>query len=211
MASHSFDAQTVLESLDAVAQATHAREFFVVGSMSLLLARIDRRIPRPLMQSTDVDVTFLSENAQLDQERAIWVNSHFVEGTPFEELHGFQVSAVPASFYAGGPRGWLRRCVPHRTASGATARALDPHDCAVFKLSAGRAKDITWVTRAVRADLLDVNELPRTLDLCHPEFRRDFHSTLLRSGQRCATRLRRKLPHWPTAAWEAALEAKPPP
>lgn len=208
MDQHRFDCATVLKSLDAVARSTGATEFFVVGSMSLLLSRHDRRIPLALTQSTDVDVTFLSEDGQRDTERAILVNSDFVEGTRFERDHGFQVSAVPASFYAGGPRGWVRRCVPHTTASGAVARALEPHDCAIFKLSAGRAKDVGWVTGAIRAGLLDPGQLPRTLSRCHRDFRQVFHQPLAASGRRCAARLR-KPPHWPTAAWVAALGPAP--
>jgi hypothetical protein len=70
------------------------------------------------------------------------------------------------------PAGWRDRLVPLDTPGTAPGRGLclDPHDCVIAKLLAGREKDLRFATALVRAHLIDPAVLAERLQTvqAHP-------------------------------------------
>lgn len=70
------------------------------------------------------------------------------------------------------PAGWRERLVPLDTPATVPGRGLclDPHDCVVAKLLAGREKDLRFAAALVRARLIDPALLAERLDAveAHP-------------------------------------------
>jgi hypothetical protein len=112
------------------------------GSQSVLAAIPENRLPEEAIGSIEVDIAFFDDTAD---GKADLVDGAIGELSPFHETFGYYAQGVSVST-AVLPRGWRDRVVVLETAS--TARGgsyrLEPHDCVVSKLVAGREKDYAF-------------------------------------------------------------------
>lgn len=113
------------------------------------------------------------------------------ELSSFHETFGYYAQGVSIST-AVLPAGWRERLILVETASTAPGRGylLDPHDCVVSKLVAGREKDYAFAAALVESGLIDPAVLAKrveTIDV-KPALRQRVdnwiaHQVRLRSGQ----------------------------
>ena len=98
-----------------------------------------------------VEVAGATVEAKADQ-----VDGAIGELSPFHETFGYYAQGVSVST-AVLPAGWRDRLVLVDTASTAPGRgcALEPHDCVVSKLVAGREKDYEFAAALIDAGLID--------------------------------------------------------
>lgn len=84
------------------------------------------------------------------------------------------------------PKGWRDRLVVVETASTAPGRGylLDPHDCVVSKLVAGREKDYAFAAALIQAQLIDptvITERIETVD-ASPALRQRLRNWIASQG-----------------------------
>ena len=140
----------VLRAASRIAEDT---EVLVIGSQSVLGAIPEDRLPPEATGSIEVDVAFFDDP---DDRKADQVDGAIGELSPFHETYGYYAQGVSVST-AVLPDGWRDRLVVVETASTAPGRGylLDPHDCVVSKLVAGREKDHAFALALIRAGLVD--------------------------------------------------------
>jgi hypothetical protein len=145
----------------------------VIGSQSILGAIPEDRLPLAATASIEVDVAFLDDP---DDRKADQVDGAIGELSPFHETFGYYAQGVSVST-AVLPDGWRDRLVLVETASTAPGRGylLDPHDCVVSKLVAGREKDYSFAAALIEAGLIDPSLLAQraaTVNAAPPVLRR---------------------------------------
>jgi hypothetical protein len=129
----------------------------VIGSQSVLGSFTERDLPFEATASMEADVAFLDDP---DDVKADQVDGAIGELSTFHETFGYYAQGVSVST-AVLPDGWRDRVVVF-AASGVTQSrglCLDPHDCVVSKLVAGREKDLTFAAALVREDLVSLDVL----------------------------------------------------
>jgi hypothetical protein len=161
--------------LRAASTITNDLNVLVIGSQSVLGAIPEDRLPLAATASIEVDVAFFDDP---DDRKADQVDGAIGELSPFHETFGYYAQGVSVST-AVLPAGWRQRLVVVETASTAPGRGhlLEPHDCVIAKLVAGREKDHTFAAALIKNRLIDTNVLAErieTLDVA-PAIRQQLH------------------------------------
>ncbi|MDQ3152924.1 MAG: hypothetical protein M3R63_14820 [Actinomycetota bacterium] len=155
--------------LRAAAQITGDSNILVVGSQSILGTVPDDQLPTEATTSIEVDVTFFDDPDDMKSDQ---VDGAVGELSAFHETHGYYAQGVSITT-AVLPRGWRARLVVVESASTAPGRGhcLDPHDCVVSKLVAGREKDRVFAEALIREHVIDpaiLSDRIALLDGAHP-------------------------------------------
>jgi hypothetical protein len=139
--------------LRAASQIADDPQVLVIGSQSILGAIPEDRLPPAATASIEVDVAFFDDP---DDRKADQVDGAIGELSAFHETFGYYAQGVSVTT-AVLPAGWRDRLVLVETASTAPGRGylLDPHDCVVSKLVAGREKDYTFAAALIESRLID--------------------------------------------------------
>lgn len=164
-------------------------ELVVIGSQAVLAQFPDA--PEALLQSSEVDLYPVSA-----PERSEEIDGAIGDGSQFHATYSYYAHGVgPETVIA--PAGWQGRLVrlelPAIRSRDKTviARCLEIHDLVLAKLAAGREHDFEFVEGAMRAGLVDVDQLRLGVDLM-PESHREVTQERLvgmirrleRSGER---------------------------
>lgn len=138
----------------AAAAIAEDDEIYVFGSQAILGAFPDA--PPELTRSMEADVA-----PKHKPELESLIEGSIGEFSQFHQTFGYYADGVEVAGLIL-PAGWEQRVVVIQNANTRFAKGLclEPHDCAVSKLFAGREKDIEFVTdllrhRLVHARLLD--------------------------------------------------------
>jgi uncharacterized nucleotidyltransferase DUF6036 len=139
--------------LRAASQIAADPDVVVIGSQSILGAIPEHQLPREATASMEVDVAFFDDP---DNQKSDQVDGAIGELSPFHETFGYYAQGVSVST-ATLPPGWRERLVLVESQSTRPGRgyALDPHDCVVSKLVAGREKDHAFANALIEAELID--------------------------------------------------------
>jgi hypothetical protein len=123
----------------ASASIAEDKEIYVFGSQSILGAIPDA--PEELTVSIEADV----QPKNLPEREAI-IEGSIGEFSLFHQTFGYWVDGVDKDVLTL-PAGWQERLVTIQNANTNLAKGLclDPHDCAVSKLFAGREKDLEFI------------------------------------------------------------------
>jgi hypothetical protein len=146
-------------------------EIVVIGSQAVLAQHPDA--PASLLMSLEVDV--FPRNAP---ERADEIDGAIGDGSRFHETYGYYAHGVGPET-AVAPAGWQERLVrlelpAIRSRDGTVvAWCLDTHDLVLAKLAAGRPHDFEFAEEALRAGLVDSEQLRLGVDLL-PESHREL-------------------------------------
>lgn len=149
----------------AAANATGEDEFVVVGSQAILGVIADP--PAALLVSVEVDLY-----PRRSPEKADLIDGALGDGSPFHQAFGYFAHAVGPET-AKAPRGWQDRAtavtIPPRVGSDRrpVAHCLEPHDLVLAKLVRGSDRDWDYARAAVRAGIVNYDELARRAD-CLP-------------------------------------------
>ncbi|MDQ7904325.1 DUF6036 family nucleotidyltransferase [Phytohabitans sp. ZYX-F-186] len=148
--------------LRAASQIAGDPDVLVIGSQSVLGAIPEERLPPAATASIEVDVAFFDDP---DDRKADQVDGAIGELSAFHETFGYYAQGVSVST-AVLPAGWRDRLVLVQTSSTAPGRGylLDPHDCVVSKLVAGREKDYAFAYALVDARLVDPDVLAQRVE-----------------------------------------------
>jgi hypothetical protein len=160
-------------------------EVLVIGSQSILGALPEERLPPEATVSVEADVAFFDDPAGA---KANLVDGAIGEMSAFHSSFGYYAQGVSTST-AVLPRGWRDRLVVVETTSTAPGRGLclDPHDCVVAKLVAGRAKDLTFAGALLREGMVSASVLQERIDLLEdadPRLVRRMHAWLAYARER---------------------------
>jgi hypothetical protein len=158
--------------LRATSQIAGEQEVLIIGSQSILGAFAEDQLPLAATASMEVDVAFFDDP---DDRKADLVDGAIGELSAFHETFGYYAQGVSVST-AVLPDGWQERLVVVETAGTAPGRGylLDPHDCVVSKLVAGRDKDHSFAAALIESGLIEpsvVAERIETVDVA-PRVRR---------------------------------------
>jgi hypothetical protein len=139
--------------LRAASQIAGDRDVLVIGSPSVLGAIPEERLPPAATASIEVDVAFFDDPGD---HKADQVDGAIGQLSIFHETFGYYAQGVSLST-AALPAGWRDRLVRVETSSTAPGRGflLDPHDCVVSKLVAGREKDYAFAHALIDQHLID--------------------------------------------------------
>jgi hypothetical protein len=138
-------------------------ELVVVGSQSILGQFADA--PASLLRSQEIDVYPLS-----DPERAQVIDGAIGDGSTFHATYGYYAHGVGPETIAA-PAGWQGRLTRlelpaiRKRDGTVVAWCLEVHDLVLAKLAAGRPHDYEFVDDALRAGLVDLEQLRLGLDL----------------------------------------------
>jgi hypothetical protein len=143
--------------LRSAAQIAGDSTVLIIGSQSVLGAIPDHRLPPAATRSVEVDVAFFDD---LDDRKADMVDGAIGELSTFHSTYGYYAQGVSVTT-ATLPVGWRERLVAVESRSTAPGRglALDPHDCVVSKLVAGREKDYEFAGALLAERLVDADVL----------------------------------------------------
>ena len=132
-------------------------EIVVVGSHAVL--GVFPEAPEPLLTSLEVDMFPRSR-----PERADEIDGALGDGSPFHATWGYYAHGVgPETAIA--PAGWEARLVKmelppiSRRPGTVVAWCLEHHDLVLAKLAAGRPHDRVYALEALRAGLVDAEQL----------------------------------------------------
>ncbi|WP_330464435.1 DUF6036 family nucleotidyltransferase [Micromonospora zamorensis] len=146
-------------------------DVLVIGSQSVLGSIPESRLPLEATASMEVDVAFFNDP---DDKKADQVDGAIGELSPFHEMNGYYAQGVSVST-AVLPDGWRDRLVLVESQSTQPGRGytLEPHDCVVSKLVAGREKDHAFANALIRAGLIDPAVVAERIELV------DVHTVVL--------------------------------
>jgi hypothetical protein len=133
----------------AAASIAEDDEIYVFGSQSILGAYPNP--PGELTVSMETDVAPKNK-----PELEALIEGSIGELSPFHVTFGYYADGVEASGLAL-PEGWETRVIVIQNENTRLAKGLclEPHDCAVSKLFAGREKDISFVSAMLKHRLID--------------------------------------------------------
>jgi hypothetical protein len=139
--------------LRAASQIADDPDILVIGSQSVLGAIAEERLPLAATASIEVDVAFFDDPEDRKADR---VDGAIGELSTFHETFGYYAQGVSVST-AVLPAGWRDRLVHVATSTTAPGRGhlLEPHDCVVSKLVAGREKDHAFADALISSRLVD--------------------------------------------------------
>jgi hypothetical protein len=143
--------------LRAAATIVDDPDLLVIGSQAILAAFAEDLLPVEATTSIEADLAFFVDP---DGSKADRLDGAIGELSRFHETFGYYAQGVSVST-AVLPAGWQERTIAFATpgAVPARARCLEPHDCVVAKLVAGREKDRAFAAALIRAGLVE----PETL------------------------------------------------
>lgn len=101
-----------------------------------------------------------------DENKSDLIDGALGEGSRFHETFGIYAQGVGLKT-AVLPKGWRDRLVTLDTADTKPGRGLclEPHDCVLSKMVAGRQKDYDFATALLNAGLLDRATLASRIEL----------------------------------------------
>jgi hypothetical protein len=139
------------------------RDILVIGSQAILGAIDDEHLPPEATTSIEADLAFFEDptGGKADQ-----VDGAIGELSTFHEMYGYYAQGVSVST-AILPSGWRERLISLETPNTEPGRGLclEPHDCVVSKLVAGRWKDHDFAGALLREHLVDADTLTTRIDL----------------------------------------------
>lgn len=143
--------------LRAASTIAGERDVLVIGSQSLLGSFGEQDLPYEATASMEADVAFLDDPGDVKADR---VDGAIGELSGFHETFGFYAQGVSVTT-AVLPEGWRDRVVSFEGKATEPGRGLclEPHDCVISKLVAGREKDLAFASALVRAHLIDLDVL----------------------------------------------------
>jgi hypothetical protein len=144
--------EQLAHALRAASAITGTNTMLVVGSQSILGSFPEHLLPEVTTRSAEIDIAFFND----PQGRlADQVEGAIGEDTDFERTFGFYVDGVDTDT-ATLPHGWWNRLVIFEgpDTNGAQGQCLEPHDCVVSKLAAGRDKDLVFSEALIRVGLV---------------------------------------------------------
>jgi hypothetical protein len=120
--------------------------------------------PPTLLVSRELDIYPRSS-----PERADEIDGAIGDGSLFDSTYGYYAHGVGPETPTA-PAGWQERLVrvdlpPRGSQPAATAWCMDIHDLVLAKLAAGRRHDLEFAAEAIRAALVDTDQLTRGLAL----------------------------------------------
>lgn len=149
------------------------RNVLIIGSQSVLGTIPESDLPLEATASMEVDVAFFDDP---DDQKADQIDACIGELSPFHETYGYYAQGVSVST-AVLPDGWRDRLVLVESENTQPGRgyALEPHDCVVSKLVAGREKDTKFADALIRAGLVRPDVVAERIELLV-----DVHPLVLR-------------------------------
>lgn len=146
----------------AAADVIKQRDVLVIGSQSVLGSWDETGLPPEAVRSIEADVTPLDG----DEEKSDLIDGSLGEGSRFHETFGIYAQGVSLTT-AVLPGGWRDRLVKLDNPSTHPGRGLclEPHDCVIAKVVAGRQKDYDFATALFKAGLLDPTTLAERIEL----------------------------------------------
>lgn len=164
----------------AAANVVKQDEFVVIGSQAILGTH--PYAPDSLLRSMEVDIY-----PAANPERAMEIDGALGDGSPFHRSFGYYAHGVgPETVTA--PAGWedrlVRVPVPARPGSkrAPAALCLESHDLVLAKCAAGRDRDWEFAREAIRARLVEPDELLDRVDKMPIEEPRRAHIRLMLRG-----------------------------
>jgi hypothetical protein len=139
------------------------RDILVIGSQAILGAIDDEHLPPEATTSIEADLAFFEDPADMKADQ---VDGAIGELSTFHEMYGYYAQGVSVST-AVLPSGWRERLISLETPNTEPGRGLclEPHDCVVSKLVAGRWKDHDFARALLREHLVDAETLIKRIDL----------------------------------------------
>ena len=139
--------------LRAAATIVDDPDILVIGSQAVLGRYADDELPPEATTSIEADLAFVVDS---DGAKADRIDGAIGELSRFHESFGYYAQGVSVTT-AVLPDGWQERMVVFAPAGAAPAlaRCLEPHDCVVAKLVAGREKDFAFARALLRERLVD--------------------------------------------------------
>jgi hypothetical protein len=154
--------------LRAASTISGERDVLVIGSQSVLASLPETDLPVEATGSIEADMAFFDDPDDLLADQ---VDGAIGELSPFHERYGYYAQGVSVTT-AILPEGWRDRLVPLDSTDTAPGRGLclEPHDCVIAKLLAGREKDLAFAGALVRAGLIDPDVLAARIETvqAHP-------------------------------------------
>ena len=149
--------------LRAASTVVGERDILVIGSQSILGSIPDEDLPLEATTSIEADLAFFDDPAD---EKADQVDGAIGELSRFHETYGYYAQGVSVAT-AILPSGWRERLISLETPNTEPGRGLclEPHDCVVSKLVAGRWKDRDFAGALLRERLVDPDTLIKRIDL----------------------------------------------
>jgi hypothetical protein len=154
------------EELEHVLRAASAilgePDILVIGSASILGSITEDRLPGEATMSSEADIAFFDDP---DDSKADLIDGAIGELSLFNDTFGYYAQGVSVST-AVLPEGWRDRVVVLDTPNTAPGRGhcLEPHDCVVSKLVAGREKDYAFAAALIREHLIDPDVLTARIE-----------------------------------------------
>lgn len=148
------DLEHVIRAASAI---TGDEEVVVIGSAAILASLDDGALPSEATRSIEADVAFFDDP---DDRKADLVDGAIGELSLFHSTFGYYAQGVGLGT-ARPPEGWRERLVVLDTPATRPGRGLclEPHDCVLAKLVAGRPKDLEFGAALVGAGLTDSDTL----------------------------------------------------
>lgn len=149
--------------LRAASTIVGERDVLVIGSQAVLGAIPEEDLPVEATTSIEADLAFFDDPAD---EKADQVDGAIGELSQFHETYGYYAQGVSITT-AVLPSGWRDRLISLQTPNTEPGRGLclDPHDCVVAKLVAGRWKDRDFASALLRERLVGADTLIERIDL----------------------------------------------
>jgi hypothetical protein len=143
--------------LRAASTITREPDVLLIGSQSVLGSFAEDDLPPEATSSMEADVAFFDDPADAKADQ---VDGAIGELSLFHETFGSYAQGVSVTT-AILPEGWRDRMVTFTTPGTAPGRGLclDPHDCVILKLVAGREKDLPFAAALIREGLIDTGIL----------------------------------------------------
>jgi hypothetical protein len=147
--------------LRAAARIAEDPDVVVIGSQSILGSFPEDSLPASVIASIEVDVAFFDDP---QDEKGDAVDGAIGELSEFHETYGYYAQGVSVTT-AVLPHGWRERVAVFETHGTAPGRGLclEPHDCVLAKLAAGREKDYAFAAALADAGLINVQVLANRL------------------------------------------------
>lgn len=138
-------------------------DVLIIGSQSVLGTIPEKDLPLEATASMEVDVAFFDDP---DDQKADLVDGAIGELSPFHEMYGYYAQGVSVST-AVLPDGWRARLIVVESQSTRPGRGytLEPHDCVVSKLVAGREKDHAFAHALIQTGLINPTVIAERIEM----------------------------------------------
>jgi hypothetical protein len=149
--------------LRAASDIVDENEVLVIGSQAVLASIAEERLPVEATTSIEADLAFRHDPGDAKADR---IDGAIGELSRFHETYGYYAQGVSVTT-AILPEGWMDRLIVLDTPQTRPGRGLclEPHDCVVSKLAAGRSKDHDFAKALLREGLVDATGLLERIDM----------------------------------------------